>query len=220
MSSLAPSRPALSCLAPSGSGATAVRRLMAFLVALVLLTAPASAADTVGFVRQFGDEAIAMLRDRAAGEAERRQRFDTLMRNGFDLPLVAQLALGRHWRSATGEERSEYVGLFEQFVLETYARRLDEYGNQRLRVVGAVPAGQDSMVESWVEGSGEPIRVDWRVRQTPAGARIVDVVIAGVSMLVTQRSEFAAVIERSGGVAGLIANLRQRVASAGQVRAS
>ena len=56
-----------------------------------------------------------------------------------------------------------------------------------------VPAGQDSMVESWIAGSGEPIRVDWRVRETPAGKRIVDVVIAGVSMLVTQRSEFAAV---------------------------
>lgn len=210
MSSLALSRPAM----------TTVRRLMAFMVALAFLAAPASAADTVGFVRQFGDEAIAMLRDRAAGEAERRQRFETLMRSGFDLPLVAQLALGRHWRSATGEERSEYVGLFERFVLETYARRLDEYGNQRLRVVGAVPAGQDSMVESWIEGSGEPIRVDWRVRETPAGKRIVDVVIAGVSMLVTQRSEFAAVIERSGGVAGLIANLRQRIASAGQVRSS
>lgn len=205
---------------PSRLATTVLRRLTALMVALLLLAAPASAADPAGFVRQFGDQAIAMLRDRAAGEAQRRQRFESLMRSGFDLPLVAQLALGRHWRSATGEERSEYVGLFERFVLETYARRLDEYGNQRLRVVGAVPAGQDSMVESWIEGSGEPIRVDWRVRETPAGARIVDVVIAGVSMLVTQRSEFAAVIERSGGVAGLIANLRQRVVSAGQVRSS
>lgn len=205
---------------PSRLATTVLCRLTALMVALLLLAAPASAADPAGFVRQFGDQAIAMLRDRAAGEAQRRQRFESLMRSGFDLPLVAQLALGRHWRSATGEERSEYVGLFERFVLETYARRLDEYGNQRLRVVGAVPAGQDSMVESWIEGSGEPIRVDWRVRETPAGARIVDVVIAGVSMLVTQRSEFAAVIERSGGVAGLIANLRQRVVSAGQVRSS
>lgn len=205
---------------PSRLATTVLRRLTAFVVVLLLLAAPASAADPAAFVRQFGDQAIAMLRDRAAGEAQRRQRFESLMRSGFDLPLVAQLALGRHWRSATGEERSEYVGLFERLVLETYARRLDDYGNQRLRVVGAVPAGQDSMVESWVEGSGEPIRVDWRVRETPAGARIVDVVIAGVSMLVTQRSEFAAVIERSGGVAGLIANLRQRVVSAGQVRSS
>ncbi|HMR30818.1 MAG TPA: ABC transporter substrate-binding protein [Geminicoccaceae bacterium] len=210
----------MSRLFPLHLAARLPRRLAAVMVAVLLLAAPATAADTVGFVRRFGDEAIAMLRDRAAGEAERRQRFEQLMRSGFDLPLVAQLALGRHWRSATGEQRAEYVGLFEQLVLGTYARRLDEYGDQRLRVVGAVPAGQDSMVESWIEGSGEPIRVDWRVRETAGGARIVDVVIAGVSMLVTQRGEFAAVIERSGGVAGLIDNLRQRVASAGQVRSS
>jgi phospholipid transport system substrate-binding protein len=198
------------------------RRLPALLIAaLMLLATPARGADEpVTFVRQFGDEAIAMLRDRDAAEAERRARFEGLMRGGFDLPLVAQLALGRHWRSATAEERAAYVDLFCRLVLETYARRLNEYGDQRLRVVGAVAAGQDSMVESWVEGSGEPVRVDWRVRQTPAGARIVDVVIAGVSMLVTQRSEFAAVIERSGGVAGLIENLRQRLEPMPQARTS
>lgn len=196
------------------------RLLMPLLVALVV-AAPVRAADEpVTFVRQFGDEAIAMLRDRDAAEAERRARFETLMRSGFDLPLVAQLALGRYWRSATAEERAIYVDLFGRFVLETYARRLDEYGNQRLRVVGAVPTGQDSLVESWIEGSGEPIRVDWRVRQTPAGARIVDVVIAGVSMLVTQRSEFASVIERGGGVTALIDNLRQRLEQRSQVRNS
>ena len=187
------------------------------LAGLVLLAAPALAAESaVTFVRLFGEEAITMLRDRAA--PDRRARFESLVRGGFDLPLVAQLALGRYWRSATPEERESYVELFSQFVLDTYARRLNEYGNQRLRVAGSVPAGQDVMVESWIEGGGEPIRVDWRVRQTGAGPRIVDVVIAGVSMLLTQRSEFGAVIERSGGVAGLISNLRQRLASADQAQ--
>jgi phospholipid transport system substrate-binding protein len=198
---------------PSFPFPIARRGLISMLLGLLLVAAPVAAADpSVAFVRRFGDEAIAMLRDRAAPDAERRERFAGLMHSGFDLPLVAQLALGRYWRTATPQQREAYVELFGRFVLETYARRLDEYRDQRLRVVGAVPAGQDRMVESWVEGgAGEPIRVDWRVRETPAGTRIVDLVIAGVSMLVTQRSEFASVIERSGGVAGLIENLRQRI---------
>jgi phospholipid transport system substrate-binding protein len=189
------------------------RGFVAMLTAIVTLMAvQASAADpAVAFVRRFGDEAIAMLRDRSAAEADRRQRFEGLVRDGFDLPLIAQLALGRHWRGATPAERQAYVDLFGRFVLDAYARRLDEYRDQRLRVVDAIAAGQDQMVESWVEGSGEPLRVDWRVRQTAEGARIVDVVIAGVSMLVTQRSEFASIIERSGGVAGLIRHLRERI---------
>lgn len=190
-------------------------------VAFAMLAAPALAGDSpVSFVRAFGDEAIAMLRDRSAAEVDRRQRFESLVRGGFDLPLVAQLALGRYWRTATPEQRAGYVELFERFVLDTYARRLDDYGDQRLRVVGAVPAGQDAMVESWVEGGAEPVRIDWRVRETLGGPRIVDVVIAGVSMVVTQRSEFAAVIERTGSMVGLIENLRQRLAPAQEPRAS
>lgn len=187
------------------------RGLAAIALALALVSAAQAADPAVAFVRRFGDEAIGMLRDRSTAEADRRQRFEGLVRGGFDLPLIAQLALGRYWRGATQAERDTYVDLFGRLVLDTYARRLDEYRDQRLRVVSAVPAGQDRMVESWVEGGGEPLRVDWRVRQTPEGDRIVDVVIAGVSMLVTQRSEFASVIERSGGIQGLIDNLRRRL---------
>ena len=197
-------------LVPRNTRRRLLSGLLLALLGALLLAGPAMAADpSVAFVRRFGDRAIEMLRDRALPAAERKQRFGELMRSGFDLPLVAQLALGRHWKTATPAEREAYVELFGRFVLETYTKRLDEYRDQQLRVVGAVAAGQDHIVESWIEGSVEPIRVDWRVRETPAGARIVDVVIAGVSMLVTQRSEFASVIERSGGISGLIETLRR-----------
>jgi phospholipid transport system substrate-binding protein len=61
--------------------------------------------------------------------------------------------------------------------------------------------------------SGEPITLDWHLSQTPAGYKITDVYVGGVSMAVTERDEFAAVIQRSGGVSGLLAQLRQKLAA-------
>ena len=65
-----------------------------------------------------------------------------------------------------------------------------------------------------VEGGATPIRLDWRLTATESGWRVLDIVVEGVSLLVTFRNEFAAVIERSGGrLAGLLDELRHRVAA-------
>ena len=60
-------------------------------------------------------------------------------------------------------------------------------------------------------GGRQPLKVDWRVRELDGGDLVaIDVIIEGVSLIVTQRSEFSSVIERSG-MDGLLAELRQRV---------
>ena len=56
------------------------------------------------------------------------------------------------------------------------------------------------------QGQGQPIRVDWRVRR----GKVIDVIVEGVSMSVTQRSEFASIIQRNGGkVSALINHLKK-----------
>jgi phospholipid transport system substrate-binding protein len=68
------------------------------------------------------------------------------------------------------------------------------------------------VVQSRVTGAGQPaLKVDWRVRERGDGNLVaIDVIVEGISMIVTQRSEFSAVIERRG-MDGLLAELRQRV---------
>jgi phospholipid transport system substrate-binding protein len=58
--------------------------------------------------------------------------------------------------------------------------------------------------------SSEDVRVDWHLRPRDNSFAIVDIVVEGVSMAVTQRSEFASVIQSRGGVAGLIDALRAK----------
>ena len=96
-------------------------------------------------------------------------------------------------------------------MLRTYAERLGGYAGVTMAILSERPAGtKDVVVSTRIERPhGPSIAADWRVRTTGRRYRIIDVMVDGVSMAVTQRSEFAAVIQRRG-LQGLIDDLRVR----------
>ena len=119
-------------------------------------------------------------------------------------------------------QRKDYQQLFRDVVMRSLARRLNGYApdakdpiEKRFQILGSAPAGKsDTLVRSKVfPHDGPPVALDWRVREGDAGAVIIDVIVEGASLLVSQRSEFAAVIERHD-LNGLLAELRARAASA------
>ncbi len=163
------------------------------------------------FVRQLGGEAIATLQSPGLSLEERETRFHRILRNGFDLPFIGRFVLGRYWKQIDPEQRSDYQNLFSEYVLQIYSARLGGYAGETLTVVSERPAGsKDVVVMTRIDRpSGPPIMADWRVRIADSRPRIIDVAVEGVSMVVTQRSEFAAVIQRNG-FDGLIEVLRAR----------
>ncbi len=165
------------------------------------------------FVRVFAAQILEVIGDRSQPEAERMRRVEVVAADRFDLDRIAKIALGRYWKTAPDAERQEFSALFKAYVLTSYGRRFDEFAQRRLRVVTSTPAGDDTMVESYVEGGSTPIRLDWRLTPSADGWRILDLMVEGVSLVLTYRNEFAALIERGGGqLQGLIAELRGRVA--------
>lgn len=165
------------------------------------------------FVQRFAALILDVISDRSQPSAERMHQVEVMASDRFDLDRIARIALGRYWKSAPDAERQEFSALFKAYVLTSYGRRFDEFADRRLRVVGSTPAGDDTMVESYVEGGSTPVRLDWRLTPSADGWRILDLMVEGVSLVLTYRNEFAALIERSGGqLQGLIAELRSRVA--------
>jgi phospholipid transport system substrate-binding protein len=112
----------------------------------------------------------------------------------------------------TSAQRTEYTASFKKMIVEVYSRRFSEYEGQKLEVRGSRPEGTaDVLVKSAiVPPSGPEVAVDWRVRSSNGQYKVVDVIVEGVSMAVTQRADFASVIQRGGGdVEVLLAHLRQ-----------
>ncbi len=189
--------------------------LVCALVIAVALATPAAATPEGArdFIRSLGDEAVAALSDDSLSEEARTEELRRLFARGFDIRTIALFALGRHWRGASKQQLREYLALFTDFIVTSYAERFGEYTGETLKVKGTRKgSGSDVMVVSDVVQPGKPaLRVDWRVRETKHGYKIVDVIVEGVSMLITQRDEFTAVIRSKGkGIEGLLAALREK----------
>ncbi|HXV23704.1 MAG TPA: ABC transporter substrate-binding protein [Alphaproteobacteria bacterium] len=176
--------------------------------------------DPGAFIDKLGEAALQSLTAEDLDSAERRERFRDLLNRSFNIPGIGRFVLGRYWNQATEEERQEYLNLFEELIVKTYADRFTEYSGEKFSVGKVLRDEQRpkyATVFSTVQRpSGQVVRVDWRVRQEEDESwRVVDIVIEGVSMSVTQRSEFASVIESKGGtMKGLIDTLRQKVEGA------
>jgi phospholipid transport system substrate-binding protein len=201
-----------------------VRTLIAaaFLTLACGLAAPAPAAvgknidsPPAHFVQRLGDKALTSLTARDIDGQERARRVRTLLRDNFDIGTIGRYVLGTNWRTATEAQRAEYVKLFEDMIVQTYSRRFAEYSGQSFKVTGTLPpqeGSNDTIVSSLIlQQNGPPVSVDWRVRDKGGSMKIVDVVVENISMSVTQRSDFSAVIQQGGGkVEALLASLRQR----------
>jgi len=200
------------------------RKFVAFaLCATITLSTTSAWAKDFGkeaeaFVQSLADNAISSFRTMEAGP-DREKEFRRLLNEGFDVRAIGKWVLGRYWRKAKDDEKEEYLNLFEDFIIVTYSNRFKDYSSSdiTLKVTESVAKNEaDAIVRSQIKRpqSSEPIMVDWRIKANKSNElKVVDVVVAGVSMSQTQRSEFSSVIKNNGGkVSGLINALKTKTA--------
>jgi phospholipid transport system substrate-binding protein len=168
--------------------------------------------DPVAFINQLGVQAIQVLGP-SVPSATRVQRFRELLAGNFDLPGIARFVLGRYWRVATPDQQQQFTGLLQEYLAQAYAGRLAQYAGEKFNATSAQVQGDETVVFSEItRNDGSKIHVEWHV-VNKGGWKITDAYVAGVSMAVTERDEFASVIQQGGGqVQYLIDRLRQKVA--------
>ncbi len=211
------------CDADARRAARATRRavlagLAVAIAAPPLAAAPAAARDAITFMNELWTRATEVLNDKVP-QAQRQARFRELFQQDFDGPGIGRFVLGRYWRTATPEEQQEFLKLFQEYIVLVYATRLSGFGGETFKIRASRPDEGSVVVSTDILGANAtaPLKVDWRLVPDGESYRITDVVVEGVSMLVTQRSEFASVIQRRGGqVRGLLTLMREKTASAAQ----
>jgi phospholipid transport system substrate-binding protein len=181
-----------------------------------------AAADAEAVVQDLAVQIWQQLDRPDLDDQQRVEALATLLESKTDVELLSRLVLGRYWHQLSDGQKARYQALFRDVVMRNFARRLNLYAKDsrgeledHFTIVSSAPAGsQDALVRSRVRPqSGDVLAVDWRLRQGEHGPVIIDLIIEGVSLLVSQRSEFAAVIERSD-MEGLLAELQARARSA------
>lgn len=136
---------------------------------------------------------------------------DEFLRPQFDLEASSRLILKEHWKSATPEQRKRFVAAFYRFLLGSYADALLYFRKDTVTVLPGEGADSESIAKvrtSMKLRDGSLYQVDYAMRRTAAGWKIVDVIAEGVSYVRTYRTDFGVEI-RANGLDSLIERLER-----------
>jgi len=201
------------------AAATALAAGVAITLTLLRAAEAAPAVDPADFVRGFGERVIDTVTDQSLSPAQRQAALERLLGEGIDARRIGRFVLGKYGRRANDAELAEFDRLFAAGIVATYSRHLGRYAGETLEVRGAQPRGDTGAVVSSrvVRPDGPAVAVEWHLRDDQGTWRIVDVVIEGLSMALSQRAEYTAVIRASEGrLDGLLARLREKVPAASE----
>jgi phospholipid transport system substrate-binding protein len=180
-------------------------------------TAGAAASDAAAFITDLGNKALTMLNQRQKSQADFERQFRELLHQGFDVNRISCFVLGRYCRTAPEAQRQEFTKAFEDYIVGVYTVRFSQYTGESFKVTGSRAEGDKAtLVTSQIvrPNGAPPVKVDWRVSDTPQGPKITDVTVEGVSMILTQRDEFASILQRNNGdLQALIKLLKEKTKS-------
>jgi phospholipid transport system substrate-binding protein len=175
------------------------------MLASALALASAGRADQAGptaVVQRLNDALLATLKDgESLGYRGRFERLQPVMSETFDLRLMAEKSLGRHWQDLRPAERARWRDLFAEFTVANYAANFDRFTGQQFENLGEEPSVNDTVfVKTKVISPGaDDVVLRYRVQKTDGRWRIVDVFLKGtVSELALRRSDYSSLLEREG----------------------
>lgn len=141
---------------------------------------------------------------------------DQIINPNVDFDRVSILVLGKHWRSATPEQRDRFKQEFRMLLVRTYTTAFTEYSDWKIRYLPMEQesSGKKVMVKTEIlQSGGQPVAVNYRMVDEGAGWKVYDILIEGISLLQNYRTSFNAEIEE-GSLDQLIAHLAERNAGA------
>ena len=166
------------------------------------------------FVQQTADEASEALNKRLSKE-EKMEKLKIIAKKTVDITGIGYYSLGKHRKKLGEKEKKEYIEIFEKYFLKSFASRLAEYTDPKIRVESQKILNEKyTMVSSVLLATKDKpeIKIDWRViTKNPDNPLIIDVIIEGVSLAKVQREEFNSIIQNNDGddINALLLNLKK-----------
>ena len=192
---------------------------MKHLLALLLFVALPVFAQDLGpeeLVKKITDDVLAAIKsdkELAAGDRQKAVKLaEEKILPYVDFEEATRLAVGRGWAQATPEQKKNLVQEFRNMLVRTYSNAIGTYEGQTMKVLPSrvKPADTEATVRNqFIRPGGKPVLIDYSMRKTAQGWKIYDIVVEGVSLVLTYRSEFDAIVKQDG-VDGLIKRLTQK----------
>jgi phospholipid transport system substrate-binding protein len=194
-----------------------MRKSAFYFLLCIALSFTASGALAAGenardFIQNIGNNVISIVSDAKLNDGNKEQKLSDLFVDTVDIDWIGKFVVGRYWRESSHDQQEKYIDLYKKFLINSYVSKFRKYTDQKMTISKfSMEVEGDYLVEtSIIDQDGKVYKVDYKVRTEVNGKlAIYDIIAEGVSMITTQRSEFASILSREG-MDALIAKLAER----------
>jgi phospholipid transport system substrate-binding protein len=181
-----------------------MKLLFAFLFLAVPLFSHAQQAGPEELVKKITDDVMSAIKSDkqlAAGDRQKALKLaEEKILPHVDFEEATRLAVGRPWNQASAEQKKTLVQEFRRMLVRTYSSAISAYEGQTMKVLPVRMKPEDTEVtvrNQYIRPGAKPVAIDYQMRKTDGGWKIFDIVVEGVSLVLTYRSEFDAVVKAS-----------------------
>jgi phospholipid transport system substrate-binding protein len=196
-----------------------MKRFLASLILAGCFVGPAAAQELSPeqLVQKITNDVLAAVKsdkELAAGDRQKATKLaEEKVLPYIDFQYATRLAVGRSWRQASSEQRSRLVSEFRNMLVRTYSNSVQAYEGQTLKVLpsrGKSDSADEATVRTqFVRAGGQPLPIDFAMHKAGNAWKVYDITVEGVSLVLTYRSEFDAIVKQQG-IDGLIQALAQK----------
>ncbi len=135
-----------------------------------------------------------------------------VIKHTHDLPVIAKIAIGRHWKALTKEQQQEFTKTFKELSNSTYAGRFNSYSGERFSLISEKPLKKNRVLVQtrFIKADGEEIRFNYILHHTSDQWKIINIMVNGVSDLALKRTEYGGIL-KSDGFQALLDKIRTQI---------
>lgn len=156
---------------------------------------------------------VSVAGNKALSLEEKKVSITKIVKEKMDLPVVSKRVVSRYWKKASKEDKKEFISLFTQVIVNTYASLLNQYNNEEVEYLKEeIKKGKYAKVNTNIVLADKKIPVNYKLLLRNDQWRIYDFSAEGVSLISTYTNDYKATLKRSG-LAGLNEVLKKKVAA-------
>ena len=188
-----------------------IKNILFFLLLIFLYPCLAVAAPgPMEYVQASTEKVLSILNSSEGDKDSKWQQISAVIYERFDIQSMSQSILATNWKSATPEERRQFVDYLSQYIESTYRSKIEAYTNQKVQYLGETINGDRAVVVTAIQTDETDIPVNYKMKKNNDEWFVYDVVIEGVSMINSYRRTFSTIVKNEG-MDGLLLDIEQRI---------
>ena len=186
------------------------------LIAFALASGTVIAADTeepLKLVKAKLTEVTEIINNKNFDQVKKRAMIIETVRPLFDLPLMAKLTLGKkHWTALSEDQRQQFTKLYSDHLEKSSIGKVELYANDKIDFKPPVKKNNKVYVPTELTSEGQVMPITYKFYHSKNGWKIYDAEINGTSVILSNRSEYDAIL-RNGSIDDLLTKLKQSIAT-------